>query len=214
MYLGVTEVNELATIMKLQLLTILILVIPTFAFSQSYGFKHIEFEKESDSTTLYYDILKIKDTSTCVVLISKGGLWTYGTYIDYFVFKPNGKIRNVEKFISSNRKMSKNYSKTHTVKNLCKDSLLFVMNTSTFHFNQDSLIAMPTPIETTTGTIYINTRDGLSYTLTIMKGNKISRFSTRSPESIISAKSTGYFEKQKFLDLINSLEKIKNYDQH
>lgn len=199
--------------MKPKIYTFLFVTLTQLLLSQSLPLEHLNFQEELDSTCWIYQDLKVKDTSALIITISRTGLWSYGMQGDHFIFYPNGKVKHLEKFVSTNKKMRKNYSKRRSIKKDCKDSLIALIATSHFSFDQDSLSAMPEPLETDSGILYINTWDGLFYSLIIWRGNRVSAFDTRSPESIILAKATGYREKQKLLALIQSLDAIIDCSQ-
>lgn len=178
--------------------------------AQSPNIGHIRFQRSTDSTNYLYDKLKIRETSTVIIAISRVGLWTCGQYSDAFIFYPNGKVKLVKEFTSSNKKKSKSYSKRYVITNTCKDSLLDILQNNDFYFDHDNLSAMPETIVTDSAIGMINTWDGLLYSIAVVKGNQYLEYSTQSPESIIKAKSDGWTEKQKFLALIKSFERIKS----
>ena len=169
---------------------------------------HIHFQRRTDSTSIIYDRIGVKDTNTIVIAMWKSGLQSYGIYSDYFIIYTNGDVQHLETFESSNTHMRTSYSKSCEVKDTCKESLFKLIIESDFEYNQDSLSAMPTPIKTDSLMIYINTWDGLSYGFTIVKGSHHSHYSTRSPDSIIEARSVGHIEKKRFMDLIQGLERV------
>lgn len=192
------------------ILVLLFLLFGNLSKAQSLNIDHIRFQRSTDSTSYLYNKLKIRDTSTVIIAISRVGLWTYGQYSEAYIFYPNGKIKLVEEFISSNKKQSKSYSKKYTIINTCRDSLLGIIHNNDFHFNRDSLFAMSEPIVTDSSTRMINTWDGLLYSIAVVQGNHYLEYSTTSPESIIQAKGIGWTEKRKLLELIQSFERIKN----
>ena len=189
---------------------ILLFLFSNYTYGQSVSTDHIKFQSKSDSTGLLYERHGIKDTNSFVIVISRSGLWTYGQYTDIFIFRPNRDPICLENFESSNLKMTKSYKKKHRLKGACLDSISEIIKTNNFVFNIDSLKIMPEPITKDSITTMIPTGDGLVYSLGIIKGSRYSHFITRSPEIIIIAKAKGYKEKEKFLTLIKSLDKIKN----
>lgn len=191
-------------------LILLFLLLGNISKAQSPNIGHIRFQRSTDSTNYLYDKLKIRDTNTVIIVISWIGLNTNGQYTDSFLFYPNGKLKIIEQFTSYNKNKCRSYSKKYKIRNSCKDSLLEIIQNNDFDFNRDSLAIVPESIITDSTITIINTWDGLRYSVAVVKGNQYLEYSTQSPESIIKAKRDGWIEKQKFLELIKSLEKIKN----
>ncbi len=202
--------------MKFSLLTF-ILLLSLKSFAQNSTLEKITFQTSLPVVSNLYSELKIKDTTAFIIKYSSNSYWTTGSSFDYIVFLSNGNIKRFEGFIpkDANHKSElkrikikkEHYDMYWTFLDSCIQNGLFTMSQQNLENNQR-------PGSTGGKTEMLLVSDGPSYFLGVYQTNRLSMFSTYSPETYINEKFSGYEDRVKFLTIMKGLNRINTKTLH
>ena len=179
----------------MKLLFILFFTLPSFC--QSYRIPPFAFSSETSVPNKYVDFLKLEDENSLIFKLQYLG---HGKNELFLVYQNGGKVFTYQVDYSG--------GESKILKNEVGESLLqyyweFLYNcsrTNRYIIDQSKLYR-----PRSSNIIVI---DGTTYTLEIVQGKKFISLWSYSPSSYIKIKEEGYEEKQKFWDLIISVQNL------
>ena len=179
------------------------------AFSQNSKIPEVLLENESEKSSNYKAILKIKDNDalffklTYKIFGSNARMKSY-----YIVYMNNGKV---EKYILTYTYKNKDL-KIEKVKLRRKDYKTYWsflndgVNENRFKFDLEKLTSTSIPSDDSGNSKKISVSDGGGLVFEIAHKNRYSLYYSDNAETYIKYKSYGYMEKQRFLDLIGNIQ--------
>ena len=203
--------------MKISIL-ILIIFISHNGNSQVREIPNINFENINQIQNDYIKLLKLKDSNSLIIKISYMSGWHRSSNSKFIVYDTHGNVvlyETIDSKHSSKKLKIRKLPIKNSNQNLYWEFLKRFNNTSEFQIDKTKLNITQRIIENGMNKDKLIEEtvisDGHSITFEITQYNKNTIYSSYSPEEYIKMKYPGMEERQKLLNLINTLEElIKN----
>lgn len=200
--------------MKISIL-ILIIFISNNGNSQVRKIPNINFENINQIQNDYIKLLKLKDSNSLIIKISYKSIWHRSFNSKFIVYDTHGHVvlyETIDSKDSSNKLKIRKLPLKNSKEYLYWDFLNRFNNTREFQIDKTKLNITKKTIDN--GMIEDKLieetiiSDGHSITFEITQFNKNTLYSSYSPEEYIKMKYPGMEERQKLLNLINTLEEL------
>lgn len=199
-------------------IVILIIFISHNGNSQVREIPNINFENINQIQNDYIKLLKLKDSNSLIIKISYMSGWHRSSNSKFIVYDTHGNVvlyETIDSKDSSNQLNIRKLPLKNNKQNLYWDFLNRFNNTFEFQIDKTKLNITQKTIDNGMNEVKLIEEtvisDGHSITFEITQYNKNTIYSSYSPEEYIKMKYPGMEERQKLLNLINTLEElIKN----